>query len=197
MRTLLTAEPEFDVVGEAADGYGALQLAIQLDPDIILLDINMPGISGIELTRQLKEKLPSLCVLILTVYEDEELLRESIRAGAAGYIVKRAAASELIDAIKAVGRGDMYIHSVMVRPLLRELLPSPPASESTPHEPLTPRESEVLRLLAQGFTNRQIAEKLHLSIRTVESHRENVMDKLNLASRADLVRYAKEHGFFV
>ena len=193
LRALLNAEPELEVVGEAGDGDEALRLATQLRPDVLLLDISMPGPGGIEVTRRVKQALPDTRVLILTVHEDESLLREAIQAGAAGYIIKRAVESELINAIQAVWRGDVYIHPAMTRALLKEVAPAT-FSDETPVEPLTPRETEVLQLIAQGYTNRQIAEQLTISVRTVETHRANLMDKLGLRSRVELVRYAREHG---
>ncbi len=196
LRALLSAEPDLEVVDEAAGGYEALRLADELRPEVVLLDISIPDLSGIEVTRQLKKILPETRVLILTVHEDESLLQESIRAGAAGYIIKRAVESELIDAIRAVWRGDLYVHPAMTRALFKDISPSPPSSDP-PVESLTPREVEVLCLIAQGYSNRQIAEALSISIRTVESHRANLMGKLNLRSRVELVRYAKEHGLDV
>ena len=193
LRSLLNAEPDLQVVGEAADGRTGLRLAAELSPDLVLMDISMPGMSGIQVTRQLKETLPSTRVLILTLHEDESLLREAIRAGASGYILKQAVEAELISAIRAVGRGDIYIHPAMTRALLKDVSPLL-APEENPTEPLSPRELEVLRMVAQGYTNRQVAEKLHLSVRTVESHRANLMNKLGLSSPAQLVRYAIEHG---
>jgi len=194
LRALLNAEPDLHVVGEAADGQTGLRLATELNPDLVLMDITMPGMSGIQVTRQLKETLPSTRVLILTLHEDESLLREAIRAGASGYILKQAVEAELISAIRAVGRGELYIHPAMTRALLKDVSPLL-VPEENPTEPLSPRELEVLRLVAQGHTNRQVAEMLHLSVRTVESHRANLMDKLGLSSPAQLVRYAIEHGF--
>ncbi len=193
LRALLNAEPDLEVVGEAADGQGALRLTEELRPDILLLDISMPGPSGIEVTRWVRQARPDTRVLLLTVHEDESMLREAIRAGAAGYIVKRAVESELINAIHAVWRGDLYIHPAMTRALLRDWSSSAPPRRA-PLEPLTPREREVLCLIAQGYTNRQIAEKLSISVRTVESHRANIIGKLGLRSRVELVRYAREHG---
>lgn len=193
LRALLNAEPDMEVVGEAADSYETLQQAAALRPDITLLDISMPGLGGIEVTRQLKKALPDVRVLILTVHEDESLLREAIRAGAAGYIIKRAVESELIDAIRAVWHGGVYIHPTMTRALLKEVVPASP-TEERPSMPLTPRETEVLRLIAEGYTNRQVAEALAISVRTVESHRANIMGKLGLRTRVELVRYAREHG---
>ena len=193
LRALLNAEPGLEVVGEAADGLTALQLAAELRPDVALMDLSMPGLDGIQVTRQLKETLPGTRVLILTVHEDESLLREAIQAGASGYIIKRAVESELINAIRAVCSGDLYVHPTLTRALLRDLSPAI-ASDQAPTESLTPREIDVLRLIAQGYTNRQVAEKLHVSVRTVESHRANLTSKLDIASRAELVRYAREHG---
>jgi two-component system response regulator NreC len=194
LRVLINAEPDLQVVGEATNGEETLRLARELRPNVVLLDISMPGPGGIEITRQLKTALPEAHVLILTVHEDEGLLRAGLQAGAAGYITKRATIeSELINAIHAVWRGDMYVHPAMTRALLKDLSPSPSADKHLV-EPLTPREIEVLRLIAQGYTNRQAAELLGIGVRTVESHRANIMDKLDLRGRAALVCYAKEHG---
>lgn len=197
LRALLGAEPDLEVVGEAADGQEALHSANALRPDVILLDLSMPGLSGIEITRRLTETMPELRVIILTVHEDEGLLREAMQAGAAGYIVKRAIGSELIDAIRTVWKGNLYVHPTMTRALLKDISPTPdsdePSSESL-EEALTPREIEVLCFIAQGYTNRQIAEALGISVRTVEGHRANLVDKLGLQSRVELMRYAKEYG---
>jgi two-component system, NarL family, response regulator NreC len=192
LRALLNGEEAFEVVGEAADGPSALDLALQVHPDVMLLDISMPGLGGIEVARQLKQALPDVRTLILTLHEDESLMREAIQAGASGYIVKRAVESELINAIHAVHNGNLYIHPTMTRALFRELAPAP--RDSAQVESLSSRETDVLRLIAQGHTNRQIADILHLSVRTVETHRANILGKLGVSSRADLVRYAKEHN---
>jgi DNA-binding NarL/FixJ family response regulator len=194
LRAVLNAEPDMAVVGEAGDGPTALRLAAELCPDILLLDISMPGMNGVEVTRQLKKAQPDVRVLILTLHEDEGLLQEAIRAGVSGYIVKRAVESELVSAIQAVYRGDIYIHPAMTRALLKGVSPALVTDEE-PTEPLSPREVQVLRRVAEGHTNRQIAEMLHVSVRTVESHRANLMGKLDLSSPAQLVRYALEHGF--
>jgi two-component system response regulator NreC len=182
-----------EVVGEASNGDEALRLAEELRPEVVLLDISMPGPGGIEVARTLKRTLPETSVLILTIHDDEGLLREAIRAGASGYITKRAIEPELINAIHAVRRGDLYVHPTMTRALLRDFSPPPPV-EDEPVEPLTPREQEVLELIARGYTNRQAAEQLGISVRTVETHRANLMGKLGLRGRAELVRYAMDHG---
>lgn len=188
LRALLKTEEDLQVVDEAADGETALRLASRLRPDIVLLDLSMPGPGGIEVTRKLKEMLPATRVLILTVHEDETLLREALKAGASGYIIKRAVESELISAIHAVSRGEIYVHPAMTKWLLKG--PAPAAPKRRDPATLTPREIEVLRLIVQGHTNSQIAEVLTLSVRTIESHRANLMGKLGLQSRVELVRYA-------
>ncbi len=195
LRALLSAESDLEVIADADNGIDALKLAEELQPEIVLLDVNMPGMGGIEVTRRLKEILPEARVLILTVHEDESLFQEAMQAGASGYIIKRAVESELIDAIRAVKRGDLYVHPAMTRVLLREISPTVAANKDEPVEALTRREIDVLKLIAQGYTNRQTAEALSISVRTVESHRANLMGKLNLRSRVDLVRYAKEHNY--
>ena len=188
LRALLKTEEDLQVVDEAADGETALRLASRLRPDIVLLDLSMPGPGGIEVTRKLKEMLPATRVLILTVHEDETLLREALNAGASGYIIKRAVESELINAIQAVSRGEIYVHPAMTKWLLKG--PAPAAPKRRDPAALTPREIDVLRLIVQGHTNSQIAEVLRLSVRTIESHRANLMGKLGLQSRVELVRYA-------
>jgi two-component system response regulator NreC len=195
LRTILRAEPDFEVVGEAADGSEALRLAHELRPDVVLTDISMPGPigGGLTVVQRLKEDFPAMQLLVLTVHEDESLLHGAINAGASGYIVKRAAETELVSAIRAACRGELYVHPAMTRALLRT-----PAKPLTPKsvtiESLTPREIDVLRLLAKGYTSRQIADALNLSARTVEGHRANLMSKLNLHSRVDLTSFAEEHG---
>ena len=192
LRALLKDDPELEVVGEANDGTEALRLAEALHPDMVLLDITMPPEDGIKTARRLKEKHPDLIVLFLTMHEDESLLHEALRTGAAGYVIKRAEESEIIQAIHAASRGDIYVHPAMTRALLHQ----PVTTEhrrGSPVEALTPRELDVLRLLARGNTNRQIAALLGLSMRTVENHRANLMGKLGLVSRVELVNYAEEH----
>jgi len=192
LRALLGIDPELEIVGEAGDGTETLRLAETLRPDLVLLDITMPPDNGIETAKRLKEAHPELVVLFLTMHEDEGLLHEALRAGAAGYVVKRAEESEIRQAIHAASHGDIYVHPAMTRALLHQ----PVTTEhrrGAPAEELTPRELDVLRLLARGNTNRQIAALLDLSIRTVENHRANLMGKLGLDSRVGLVNYAEEH----
>jgi two-component system response regulator NreC len=191
LRVLLAADPDLEVVGEAGSGEETLHLAEELRPDVVLLDIGMPGESGIETVRRLKAKLPALKVLFLTMHEEEGMLLEALGAGGDGYLIKRADEAEIIQAIRVVQRGDVYVHPTMTRALLSQTETTERPQE--PVEPLTQREIDVLRLLARGNTNRQIAELLGLSTRTVESHRANLMGKLGLSSRVELVTYAEEH----
>lgn len=193
LRALLKSEPNMMLIGEATGGHEAISMTESLQPDVLVLDLNMPDLDGIEVTKNLRPRFPDLRILILTVYEDEALLREAIRAGASGYILKRATETELISAIYTVRRGDLYVDPKMIRVLFTE-----PSGSKKPmqieQEPLSPREKEVLCLIVQGYTNRQIGEILHISVRTVEGHRANISAKLGLHSRVEFVRYAREHG---
>lgn len=193
LRAILEDEPGIEVVGEAIDGEEALHLASELGPDIVLLDIAMPGIDGIECTRRMKKMYPQIQVLILTVYEDEILLREAIRAGASGYVIKRAAEEELIAGIQAVSRGDMYIHPAITRLLVKDLSPTIDSHRGA-LETLTSRELEVMRYIIRGYTNRQIAETLFISVRTVEGHRASLFGKLGLKNRVELVEFVEKYG---
>ena len=191
LRRLLAADPELEVVGEAGSGEEVLRVATELRPDLVLLDVSMPGGNGIETARLLKAALPGVLVLFLTMHEEEGMLHEALRAGGDGYVLKRADEPEILRAIHAVRAGSLYVHAAMTRALGQG---SPSGQPPAPLEALTPREVDVLRLLARGNTNRQIAEVLALSVRTVESHRANLMGKLGLASRVELVTYAEEHA---
>lgn len=195
LRALIDGTTDMEVIGEASSGEEALQLAADLRPDVALLDISMFGLDGIAVTRKLRLESPETRVLILTMHEDAELLREALRAGAAGYVIKRAVGSELLNALRAVCRGELYIHSLLTHSLFEERPPAPAHDPGA--EPLSAREIEVLRQIAAGYTNRQIAEQLSLSVRTVESHRASIMDKLGLRSRADLAQYASTHGLLL
>lgn len=193
LRAILEDEPDFDVVGEAGDGDKALELAGNARPEIVLMDLGLPGMGGIETTRRMKGLFPEIQVLILTVYEDEGFLREAIKAGASGYVIKRAAEEDLIRAIHAVQRGDMYIHPAMTRKLLQDLSPAVETRHAAVNM-LTPRELEVLRYIVRGYTSKQIAEELFISARTVEGHRASLMGKLDLKNRVELVEFAQKNG---
>ncbi len=193
LRSLIHDEIGLDLVGEAAGGYEAIDLVQKNRPDVLVLDISMPDLDGISVTRKLKLDFPELLILILTLHEDEALVKEAIKAGASGYILKRAAETELISAIQVILRGDMYIDPSMLRSLFNESR-ADSTQQNLPAESLTPREIEILKLIVEGYTNRQIGEELSISIRTVEGHRGNISDKLGLHSRLELVRYARQHG---
>lgn len=194
LRALIRSESAtMELVGEATGGYEAIELVEKTRPDALVLDLSMPDLDGIAVTKKIKPQFPNLRILILTLHEDEALLRAALKAGAAGYILKRAAEAELISAIHVILRGDLYVDPSMLRALLSEAV-VPTAMQPKSTEALTPRETEVLKLIVQGFTNRQIGEELSISVRTAESHRANLSDKLGLHSRVELVRYAREHG---
>ncbi|HEX6034090.1 MAG TPA: response regulator transcription factor [Anaerolineales bacterium] len=191
---LLNGEPGMEVIGEAEDEHSAVSLTVEKKPDIVLMDISMPNSGGIEATRRIKQLVPEARILILTVHEDKGMMQEALRAGAMGYILKRAIKSELVNAIHAVLRDELYLHPAMARLLfLESTSPVPEEARLIPEE-LTFREIEVLRLIVRGYTNNQAAEKLHISVRTVEYHRSNLTAKLNMRSRAELMRYAEEKG---
>ena len=192
LRALLNDETNYQVVGEASDSDEASRAAVELTPDIVLMDMSMPGIGGIEVTRKLHASLPETKVLILTVHEDAAFLREAMKAGAVGYVVKRAVESDLLAAIETAQRGELYVHSSLTRALLDVNGCSLPPPRRGDAETLTQREGDVLKLLTRGYTNRQIADELDLSIRTVETHRANILGKLGLSSRAELVRWAAD-----
>lgn len=193
LRALIHSESAMELVGEAAGGYETIELVEKVQPDVLVLDLSMPDLDGIAVTKKIASQSPDLKILILTLHEDEALLRAALKAGASGYILKHAAETELISAIHTILRDVMYVDPSMVRKLLSDETSSA-ISQSKSIEALTPRETEVLKLIVQGYTNRQIGEELNISVRTAESHRSNLSDKLGLHSRVELVRYAREHG---
>lgn len=192
LKSLLNADSGLEVVGEATTSKEAMVIVKELLPDVVLLDIGMPGNEKLEALRDLTKISADIKILVLTMHEDSELLQECLRLGASGYIIKRAAESELVDAIYAVRRGIVYVHPEMIQSLVSKS--NKFMTQKKEIEPLTNREIEVLVLLAKGNTNRQISEKLNISTRTVETHRSNIMGKLNLHSRVDLVRYVTENN---
>jgi len=195
LRMMLNAQSDFEVIGEAQDGRQAIQEAQRLQPDVILMDITMPDMNGIEATRQIKKLLPETKVLILTMHEHDEYVFQASRAGASGYMLKEAADTDLISALRVIQNGQFYLsptaQSVMVGDYLQRVRTG---EEKDSYSSLTEREREILKLVAEGYTNNQIAERLIISPKTVDTHRTHVMDKLNLHSRAELVKYAMRRG---
>jgi two-component system response regulator NreC len=190
IRALLEAEPDLTVVGEAEDGREAVRLAHQLHPHVVLMDIAMPLLNGLEATRQIKREHPETKVLVLTMYDHEEYFRQLLEVGASGYIIKRAAAGELVAAIRAVHNGQAVLSPVITRLLLEDYLHRDSSKSEADPDALSPREREVLQLIAEGKTSREIAEILNLSVKTVQSHRTSLMQKLDLHDKGDLIKYA-------
>ncbi len=198
LRTLFDAQPDMEVVAEAADGEETVQKCLEFEPDIVLMDISMPGKQGLEATREITTLNPDIRVLVLTMHEDEYYLHQALRAGASGYVPKKAVDTELIAAIRATYRGEHFIHPSMTAGMVAELrskedVPGPGAIEGD--DPLSPRENEVLRLLAMGHTSQEVGDILYVSIKTVETRKAHIKEKLNLTGRAELVRYALQRGF--
>lgn len=187
---LLQDEQDMVIVGEANDGREAVHLAGQLKPNVVLMDIAMPQLNGLEATRQIKREHPEINVLVLTMYDNEEYFREMLEVGASGYIIKRAAATELVSAIRAVYNGEAVLSPAITRLLLEDYLNHDLRSEKDDPNALSAREREVLQLIAEGKTSREIAEILNLSVKTVQSHRTSLMQKLDLHDRGELIKYA-------
>jgi RNA polymerase sigma factor (sigma-70 family) len=195
IKALLEEEADI-VVGEASNGHEALDKAYELHPDIVLMDLSMPGMDGIEATRQIRERFPGIRVVILSMHENEEYVFRVLRAGASGYVLKRATTTELVLALRAVAAGSTFLSPSISAILIDDYVQRAETQDSGNEAlgALTSREREVLLLVAQGFTNREIAERLHISAKTVESHRGNLMSKLDAHSRADLVKFAVDNG---
>jgi two-component system response regulator NreC len=191
LRRVLDAEPDIETVGEAANAERAVFEAMEHKPDVVLMDVVMPGKSGIEIIPTLQQNAPEAKVLVLSMQDDPRYLREAFEAGASGYVLKEAADTEVVDAVRAVAAGERYVH-----PALGARLVEAEAAERrrADEDPLSDREREVLRLLALGHTNQEIAKQLYISVRTAETHRAHIMQKLRLSSRAELVRYALSEG---
>jgi DNA-binding NarL/FixJ family response regulator len=194
LTALLNAEPDLTVVGEAADGSECLRVAQAIQPDVILLDINMPGMNGLEVLPLLRQSVPQSRVLVLTMHDDTTYLRRVLQAGGAGYVLKQAADKELLSAIRTVYNGGAYLHPTHAQALLAAPAPAtPPKDADAQLAQLSDREQEVLKLIALGYSNKEIAEKLFLSVKTVETYKARIMEKLEVTTRAALVRFALQH----
>ncbi len=193
VRLLLDAEPGFKVVGEARDGSEAIQFVETLHPDVVLMDIAMAGMDGMEATRRIKARWPEVNILVLTMHRTDEYFFEMLKAGASGYVLKGAHPSELIQAVHVVGQGEVYLYPTMASHLVHDFLEKVKEGPEN-NLSLSPREKEILNLLAEGYSSKEIAEKLVISQSTVHTHRSNLMSKLGLSSRRELIQYARDHG---
>ncbi len=197
IRMLLEAQPDLQVVGEASDGVESVSLTQELKPDVTIMDIGMPGMDGLEATRAIKRAQPNVQILVLTMHEGEDYFFKILAAGAAGYVLKRAAANDLIAAVYAVARGEVFLYPAVAKKLVTDYLSRVQADDSGARDSfkdLTAREREVLMLVADGLSNREIAERLTLSLSTVQTHYAHIAEKLNLHNRTELVKYAIRHG---
>src|SRR3989440_1762237 len=192
IRAVIDGQSDIQVIAEATEGRQAIRLARANCPDVAVVDVAMPNMSGIEVTREIRRLCPQTQVLILTAHDNEEYFFQTLKAGAVGYVLKKAAASDLIAAIEAASKGEPYLYPSVARLLVSDYLQRAPERET--FEPLSDREREVLRLVAEGKTNRQIADSLFLSIKTVQTHRDHIMKKLHMHDRTDLVKYAIRKG---
>ena len=193
MRLIVGREPDMEVVGEAADGREAVRLARELEPDVVLMDISMPGMDGLEATRRLQEACPRVRVLALTRHDDYGFLTEMVRAGASGYVLKQCSPSDLVQAVRAVAAGQNYLDPSVTGKVLSGYTGRRPGNDAG--ESITEREEEVLRLIARGHSNKEIAARLSVSVKTVEAHKANGMRKLGLADRTAIVDYAIFRGW--
>jgi two-component system response regulator NreC len=196
LKMLLDEKEDISVIGEASEGDEAIKIAQQLQPDVVLMDLSMPhGKDGLTATKELKQLLPNIAVLFLTMHDDDEYLFQAIHAGASGYILKSAPHEELLTAIRTVAAGNAYLYPTATKRLMSEYLDrSNKGDNGKTFETLSDREKEIVSLVAKGYSNKEVAEQLVISIKTVESHKANVMDKLGLKTRPDLVKYAMKKG---
>ncbi|MDO8490724.1 MAG: response regulator transcription factor [Dehalococcoidia bacterium] len=195
VRALLALYPDIEVVGEAADGKEAIDRAVELRPDVVLMDIAMPGLGGLEATLEIRKSCPDVKILVLTQHENREYVQRFLKAGASGYVLKKAAGTELVSAIRMVRQGGIYLQGPVASSVIGESL-GPGSVEAGPadYDSLSDREKQVLKLLAEGQSNKEIADLLCLSIKTVMAHRANIMEKLGIHNRVELVKYAIRRG---
>lgn len=195
LKMLINSQQDMEVIGEAGDGKEACKKAVELKPDVVVLDISMPNMNGIQTAEQLNRICPEIKVLVLTVHEDESYLRQLLKAGAEGYVLKRAAASELTQSIRAVHSGGIYIDPSLAEEVVHGYISDPSMEGNQSYSNLSDRETEVLQLIALGYTNKEVATQLCISVKTVETYKARILEKLNIHSRADIVRYALKKGW--
>jgi DNA-binding NarL/FixJ family response regulator len=195
LKSLIDAQPDMEVTGEAEDGNAACERVPELRPDVVIMDVSMPGMSGALATERLRQTCPQVKVLALTVHEDKGYLRQLLEAGAAGYVLKRAAAEELIRAIRTVAGGGVYLDPAMAATVVGGFVRKPAGKGMPQGADLSDRETEVVRLVAAGHSNKEIAGQLGLSVKTVETYKARSLEKLGLSSRSDLVSYAVQRGW--
>ncbi|MFQ5996324.1 MAG: response regulator [Dehalococcoidales bacterium] len=196
LRTLLEAQPDIEVVGEATTGEEVVNKTKEVQPDIVLMDITMPVMSGLEATRQIRQNSPEVKILVLTMHESDDYFFSILEVGASGYFIKGGSSTELISALRAVWRGDVFIYPTMAKKLLSDYLQRVKFGQDKEHyDGLTERQREILKLIAEGYTNQEIADLLVLSVATVQTHRAHIMAKLGLRSRTELIKYAIRRGF--
>ncbi|MDR6226451.1 response regulator transcription factor [Desmospora profundinema] len=193
LSNIISLEQDMEVVGQANSGAKALEMVDELDPQVILMDINMPGMSGVEAIRRIRAKNQKVAVLVLTMFDRDEYLYESIRAGATGYLLKDAPSSDVIEAIRSAAKGESILHPVMARKLLDNISGEKKADRGSGDDSLTPRELDVLQLMVKGLSNKEIAEQLFISDKTVKIHVSNILKKLRVKSRSQAIIYAIQH----
>ena len=195
LRFILDSEPDLEVVAEVSNGNDAVARALQDDVDLAILDIAMPTMTGLQAARELSRRRPDLRMLILSMHDDEGYLYEALKAGTSGYVLKSVADRDLVEACRAAMRGEPFLYAGAERALVRDYVQRARAGETPPEDPLTPREQQIVKLIAESNTNRQIAELLTISEKTVETHRANILEKLGMRDRVELTRYAIRRGF--
>jgi two-component system response regulator NreC len=195
LKMFINSQPDMNCVGEAGDGASTLALARKLRPDVLLLDLSMPGLGGLEALPEIRRQIPGTRVLVLTMHTEEDYLHQALSQGAAGYVLKQAVDQELLSAIRAAMRGEVYIHPAMTRALLDQMISLAQQPDARLEASLSDREREVLLWVARGYTNQEISDQLALSVKTVETYRSRATSKLGLKSRAALVRYAQQRGW--
>jgi DNA-binding NarL/FixJ family response regulator len=194
LRLVLDSAPDLEVVAQAGDGAEAVALALSTEVDLAVLDVTMPRMTGLQAARELSKQKPDLKVLILSMHDNEQYFFEALKAGASGYVLKSAANRDLIEACRSTMRGEPFLYPAAVRALVRDYLERASRGEATPEDPLSPRELEVVKLIAEGLTSEEIGEQLFISRKTVDRHRENVLEKLGMRNRVELTRYAIRRG---